>query len=307
MNKTFYETYRCEFRADTHQYFLVNKETGEIVKELKSVTRLLAQHGLAPDYSMVDAGVLNAKAERGSLIHREIDEYVKFGEVGMTGEVQDFIRLCGENDIEPTCSEFVVYDENYAGTVDLSAWHEGDSVFADNKTSSVLHKVALAWQLSIYATIARKMGYTVDKLGGFHLTSNSKFVWVNEIPAEEVQKLFAADLAGEKYEQRALAMSPETLAQIIEFEEYIANLDAQKKAAQAQYDELKAALIAAMKENGVKSYDSDRVKVTYIEATTREGVDTKALKAEMPEVYSKYRKTTAIKENVKITVRGGNE
>ena len=55
-----------KFDAEKHEYF-----DGE--KRLISVTQLLKKHGLAPDYSGVSDSVLNAKAERGTLIHSEIE------------------------------------------------------------------------------------------------------------------------------------------------------------------------------------------------------------------------------------------
>ena len=42
-------------------------------KHLISVTQLMKKHGLAPDYSGVSESVLGAKAQRGTLIHKEIE------------------------------------------------------------------------------------------------------------------------------------------------------------------------------------------------------------------------------------------
>lgn len=300
----FYKTHRCDFNPENHTYTLVDLTTGEAVKQLKSVTRLLADHNLKPDFSMVDAAVLNAKAVRGTLIHKEIEEYIKYGEAGMTSEFQDFIRLCAEKHLLPTESEFIVYDENYAGTIDIGAETPDDkTALCDTKTSATLHKSSLQWQLSIYARLARKMGRVVDLLGGFHLNDDSKYVDVDELPSDEIDKLIAADLAGEMYAPRSIAIAPDMLARIVELDNVITALDTQKKAAQAQYDELKSLLLQAMKDNGVKSYDSERVKVTYIEATTRDGVDVKALKADAPDIYEKYKKASVVKESIKITVR----
>ena len=63
---------QVKFKEDTHRYF--DLKTG---KELISVTTLLRKHGLAPNYGNVDPQVLKAKAERGKLIHLEIEKYIK--------------------------------------------------------------------------------------------------------------------------------------------------------------------------------------------------------------------------------------
>ena len=60
------------FNEELHKYF-----DGD--RELISVTTLLKKHGLAPDYSGVSESVLNRKAERGTLVHEEIENYMKFG------------------------------------------------------------------------------------------------------------------------------------------------------------------------------------------------------------------------------------
>jgi hypothetical protein len=64
-----------EFREDTHEYFLDGRK-------LISVTQLMRKHGLAPSYDAVPSAVLKAKAERGTLIHKEIEKYIKYGEIG---------------------------------------------------------------------------------------------------------------------------------------------------------------------------------------------------------------------------------
>lgn len=58
------------FNKENHTYTL----DGKI---LISVTQLMRKHGLAPDYSGVNEVVLQRKAERGTLIHEEIERYIK--------------------------------------------------------------------------------------------------------------------------------------------------------------------------------------------------------------------------------------
>ena len=88
-------------------------------KTLVSVTQLLKLANLSPDYSFVDEETMKRASERGTLIHKEIEDYIKNGEVGFTEELYAFIDYLKENDLEPIASELMVHDEEVAGTVDL--------------------------------------------------------------------------------------------------------------------------------------------------------------------------------------------
>ena len=62
---------------------------------------------------------------------------------------------------------------------------------------------------------------------------------------------------------------------------------------------MKDALLNAMVENGIKSYESDNVRITYKASTTRKTVDTQALKEDG--LYEMYTKESPVKESVQIT------
>lgn len=72
------------FNESNHTYKL-----GE--KILISVTRLLKKHKLSPDYSAVDPDVLKRAAGKGIAVHKEIENYIKNGDIGFTQELQDFM------------------------------------------------------------------------------------------------------------------------------------------------------------------------------------------------------------------------
>ena len=120
------------FDAEKHEYF-----DGE--KRLISVTQLLKKHGLAPDYSGVSDAVLNAKAERGTLIHSEIEDVIKNGELGFTSELSEFIDVCAENGVNPLESEKIVYNDVVAGKFDLLCEERGKTVLVDYKTTGTLY------------------------------------------------------------------------------------------------------------------------------------------------------------------------
>lgn len=79
----------------------------------------------------------------------------------------------------------------------------------------------------------------------------------------------------------------------------------QKNEIKKYEDDLKAALIKAMKESGVKSFENDDIKISYIEPTVRYKDDVDISKLKSDGLYSCYctEKEIPVKESVRITVR----
>jgi hypothetical protein len=275
-------------------------------KQLISVTQLLRKHGLSTDYSMVDDDVLNAKAERGTLIHKEIENYIKTGAEGFTDELDGYKALMSVLNLTPLASEKKVYNDIVAGTVDLIAASQDGIVIVDYKTCARLDKRTIAWQLSIYAYLARPIASEVVKLYCFHLLpQKSKVVEIDRIPDSEIEKLLDCERNGQLYVEQttALQLQKNEIAQIVKVTNQIAELESQLEVFKSVYDGIKDSLKAKMIEYGVKSYEDDNLKITYVEPYTRDTLDSKRLQAEMPELYHKYKKTSTVKDSVKITVR----
>ena len=89
-------------------------------KELISTTQLMRKHGLAPNYDGVSQEVLNAKARRGTLVHKEIENYIKSGLMGFTEEMYQFKDYADKNlNLAEIQSETMVSNDVVAGTIDL--------------------------------------------------------------------------------------------------------------------------------------------------------------------------------------------
>ncbi len=65
-------------------------------------------------------------------------------------------------------------------------------------------------------------------------------------------------------------------------------------------DELKNAMKEAMESKGIKSFENEFVKITYVAPTERVSLDTKKIKAEVPELYEAYSKTSEVKSSVRV-------
>jgi len=281
-------------------------------KLLISVTQLMRKHGLAPAYAGIDEEVLRRKAERGTLIHEEIERYIKHGELGFTSEQDDFVRIANELGLINMRSEEIVNNDLVAGTVDLMAERATDigygdkqylKVMADYKTGITVDKLAVRWQLSLYERLS---GEKFDEFYVIHLCEKSKAIPLEHIPAEEIDKLLECERKGEIYQPKALVIPSELLAAVETAERTLKAADAAKKEADATATKLRAQLIAAMEAQGIKSFETadKSILITYIEPTTRETIDSTRLKDELPEVAKKYTKTSTVKASVRVTVRG---
>ena len=83
----------------------------------------------------------------------------------------------------------------------------------------------------------------------------------------------------------------------------IVDLNLQKKQLEAQDKDVRQQLEKVMSEYGIKQFENDLLKVTYVEPTTRATIDAKKLKEDLPAVAEKYTKRTTVKGSVRIEVK----
>lgn len=273
------------------------------------VTELLKKHGLSADYSAVKSGTLRKAAEKGSFVHDEIEQYIKNGTVGFSSELADFIEICDERRLEPDRAEFIVYNDEYkvAGRVDLSGLTALNKCFiGDVKTTSTLHTESLAWQLSLYAFLGEMI---VSEAYGFHLRPNnkSKLVPVRLQDKKEVIALLEAEKRGEIYQppRQQLVIAHED--KMVKLQTAIEFHKEQAKQAEEELENLKGFLIKAMRNNGVKKYETDNLVITYVAPTARKTIDSERLKKELPDIAQEYSKSSEVKETVRIKLRNGYE
>ena len=283
-----------EFREETHEYFLDGKK-------LISVTQLMRKHGLAPSYEGVPSEILKAKAERGTLIHKEIEDFIKNGEIGFTTELAEFIKHITKNNLTPCLSETITHNDIVAGTLDLLFT---DHTIADIKTTATLHKEAISWQLSIYSYLLNKCA---ERGQAYHFNAEGKLnvVDIPLKPYEEVERLLECERNGELYIQ-SLTGTEAQLAELAEVESLIKQIEERKKEAEAQAVELRAAIMQAMEANGVNTFENERIKLTYVAPYIKTAIDTKKLNKELPEIAKKYEKKSDVKASLRITLKEAN-
>lgn len=87
----------------------------------------------------------------------------------------------------------------------------------------------------------------------------------------------------------------------------LADFKKQKEAMEQQEAKLKADLEKAMEEHGIKSFSNDYVTLSFVEASSTESIDLKAMQKKEPKLYEElladYKKVTNKKAYVRITVK----
>ncbi len=97
-----------------------------------------------------------------------------------------------------------------------------------------------------------------------------------------------------KVEDGQITIVPEQMQKLQQYQ-------AIKLEAEMLEKELKAELLHAMEEYGIKKWSNDYFQATYIAETERSSVDTKRLKEELPDIAEEYSKKSKVKSSVRVS------
>jgi len=283
-------------------------------KPLIGVTSLMRKHCLSPDYSGVPKGLLDAAAERGSHYHGLVQDYVNGMEMPGNKSEEDFFdglrEFLDANGLSPEVSEYLVSDERtVASKIDLVM---GDYAIADFKTTSKVHRSALSWQLSIYACLFEASNKVrVPRLLCLHYDHDAgRFAMhgIDRIPDSEIWRLLECEAEGSLFVPEEDERS-KAITEIVRSED-LPRLMGRVRAAKRLADELQARVDAVCGSlyEGMLVSNIDKVEVEGCTLTLRRPhmratLDTKSLKADLPDVARKYSKTTEVKGSVTISLK----
>ena len=82
-----------------------------------------------------------------------------------------------------------------------------------------------------------------------------------------------------------------------------AELERQIKILAEKEKVIKAHILQAMEDNRVIKIDNDRFTITYVAATDRESFDSKAFKADYPDLYDTYVKIAPVASSLRIKIK----
>ena len=292
---------RAIFNETDHSYTLGDKK-------LISVTQLLRKHGLSVDYGNAPEETLRLASERGTLIHKEIEEYIKRGTIGFTQELSDFIFYERTYQLSECKSEVIVNNDIVAGMCDLMARDNQRMarLLIDIKTCSKIDKRAYAWQLSLYEYLSGEM---FDKLIVLHLHDGMREVEVERIPREEIEKLLECERKGELYSKPTISLSQADMIRVSVWHQRLMSLQREKEAIERVQEQFRDSLKRAMEKAGITTAEFETFIATYVSPGTRETIDVKRLKAEKPEIYEEYKRVSETASSVRIRVKdyGGTD
>lgn len=175
--------YTLEYDDDTHTYLV----DGVIVP---SVTQVLKVK-FGGMYTNVAPEILKKAGERGTAVHKSIEDYCTKGIDLGTTEVRHFRFLKSYYDLKPVKNEIpiIVCKDDIpvtAGRLDMIIDKGDDRAVADIKTTSTLNKEYLAYQLNLYRIgVLQCYPYLGDitKLYGIHIREDKRKLV--EIPVSE--------------------------------------------------------------------------------------------------------------------------
>lgn len=287
------------FDKETHTYTLNDKV-------LISTTQLMQKFGLAPSYEGVNTELLEKAAERGTMVHQEIENYIKNGEIGFSNELGQFIAFCRKYpQIVEMKSETIVHNDLVAGTIDFIYRFKNRTVIADFKTTSAVHKNAVAWQLSIYAYLYDKENYEDISIQVFHFNKGNLEIHDLQLKSKnEVEMLMKALESESEYLESSNLLPTELQNELVRIETEFSLFETFYKQMKAKRDEIYSKIKQAMEEGSITSVQTNKFKITYVAPSKKETIDKSKLEAELPEIAEKYTKTTTVKSSIRITLKG---
>lgn len=303
------------FDEPTHTYLINN------VKARTSVTSLIERQVFKTNWAGVDPLVLARAAQRGTNVHKDLELFLSEGREPETPCGQTFKNFLQENEWE-----FINHKEEFkvaiewtsqkgnsfilAGTADLFATLKTRDfqtpIAADHKTTSVVNRDSVRWQLSLLDYMARHLNghkingelfeYTpAEKLFCFHFNKQAEFtpVEVTHISDVEIERLLEAEADGEEYYPIPQEIiTPRQQEQLLSIEQQIVQLEQTKKALEEQKRKLTDALLQGFeKYTDITSIKTDSFTISYVKGRETKKFNEERFITDNPDIAPKYQKS----------------
>lgn len=292
-----------EFDELAHTYTLDGKQ-------LSGITGIIKDY-LFPDmYKGVHERTLEAAAERGSAVHSQVQMIINgFPPARTDRSVEAFFdKMQGTEFI---ASEYLVSDlHHFASSIDII---DSRLNLYDIKTTDKLNREYLSWQLSIYAYLFELQNPTLKAgaLYGCHLRDGkANVIQVERINSEIIADFLCAAADNlpwanplERIDDTLLKDQATQLARLAEIEDYLADFKARAKAMEDEKAKLTEGLLDIMEQRNVKTYKTDRLTLTRIDAHTSPKFDSTTFKKDYPQMYERYVKESNVKRSLRIAIK----
>jgi hypothetical protein len=305
---------RVTFIKNPHSYI---DENGVI---LMGVTSLMKKHGLTANYDNIPEEILIAAARKGSIVHEDCELGVEFDSYN-TPQGKAYGKLLKEKGIEVIATEYLVSDNEIIATqIDVVFKYNSKLYVGDLKNTQKLHTEPLKWQLSIGQYLFEKQtGIKVEGRAAFWFNRNKQrefnehsiceFIEFDEIPKSEINALFDAESLGMIYEpvkNDSIELSNKAntaIAKITQIENAIIEHETKLKDLKASKDKYSKIILDTLEANAIKSWETDKMKITLVADTETNTIDTKKLKEKYPKIAKELSKISIRKGYLKITLK----
>ena len=281
---------------------------------LSGVTPIIAW--LFPDtYKGIPQNVLAQAAAHGSEVHKACEVYDSLDIFPDDENLKEVVyQYASVTKTLPAvaCSEYLVSDEHRIASC-IDKVFDDDSL-ADIKTTSKVHGLMVQLQLSIYAWLYERQNalYLIWLPKPQYGTPMVK--QLDRIPAsicEHIVEIWASDgdplnaVAALSNSGVRLEDMNATTRKAGEIPEAVQTLVDELMVIKKQLDflsdrekEIKNSLLVAMSNLNEDKWANDLIQISKKAAYLRESIDTKAFKADNPELYAKYKKETKVSESL---------
>lgn len=269
-------------------------------KFLKGITGMISKHLFPSQYKDVPKYILDRAARRGTEIHERLITTDMFDEVE-TEEQADYLAMKQQYNINVLDSEYLVTDfEHFATAIDKVFKIGDDMYLGDVKTTYVLNKEYLSWQLSIGHYLFNLVNPDIEIKG-------YKAIWVKDgvtlhdiepIPMEEVKKLLNAEINGEEYQNFNVATIESNKALMLI--QQIEMIEAQAKEATKAKEDLRERLHKLFVSHGVDKWENDSFVISKVKPYKKPVFDKKRFEKDYPELDKEYTKQTNVKGSIRF-------
>lgn len=278
------------FNEATHTY---TTSSGEI---LNGITHRLKQRVFPDEYKDVPKAVLERAARRGSIVHSCIELYDKFNiPTNDSQELTNYILASSQHPFlrNHLDSEYLITDgKQFASAID-KVYQDGDGVIlADIKTTYLLNEEYVSWQLSVYAYFFSLANPDIEVKSLYALwfrDSKWRVVEVQRKPVELVKQMLYTNEPLIEF-----APTDDTLRypDINKAEESLVFFISQANFYADKVEEIRKGLLKLMTDNDMKKYDGSLVSITRKAEGEKKSFDSRAFKADHPELYEQYTRTS---------------
>ena len=279
-----------------HKYWYNDQET-------ISVTQLLAKHKISPKFDGVPKGKLKQAVDRGNMIHRDIEQWIK-GAEPMTSECMCYADMLEEKGLQPIRAEFYVGNDICCGTCDtMLIDNDGEFYIDDHKTGQV-HEMSVRWQCSIYAYLLGVYDY-IKGIYCSHLGKDDcEMVYFDKIPKQEIERLLECEKQGILYTSNQVVEPTQDQKKLANIQVLIENYQKEIKTLEDKKKMFVDRVLESMREQNLIKVVCGGVTFTRVKETMRETINTAKLKKEHPDLAEQYKKISKVGESLRIKIGG---